>query len=385
MRAPDDGYRRDIQGLRAVAVILVIGCHLGIPGFAGGFVGVDIFFVVSGFVITNLLLREVSKGPGVGLADFYCRRILRIVPAATVTLVGTLIATALVLTTHVDPHLSGDVRWASLFAANWRLIFTGSSYFVQGVHPSVVTQFWSLAVEEQFYLAYPLVVFLVTRIAGPSRHVRALTATLGVMVATSFLWSIVATARDPVSAYYSPLTRFWELGLGCLLATVTVGRPIRTARSERLAVGVGSALLVIALVELGPASSYPGWRAALPCASTALVIWSGVGGARTSLTRLLSTRWLGCVGGASFALYLVHYPLIEIASQLSPVAGWHQAVVEVGATVVVAMALHRFVENPVRRSRRLVDDRLAVVLILVLGVAASWTAATALDLATHLT
>jgi peptidoglycan/LPS O-acetylase OafA/YrhL len=367
--------RPDIQGLRAVAVVLVIADHAGAPGFSGGFVGVDVFFVISGYVITQLLLREASNGAPRGLADFYSRRIRRIVPAATATLVVTMVAAGLLLGARMNPMLPGDVRWASLFAANFRLIDTGSNYFVPGMHPSLVTHFWSLAVEEQFYIVWPVVVFSIARLVDP-RHVRrTLAATLIVGIAVSGWWSIHLSAGNPVAAYYSPFTRFWELGLGCLLATVASSRPIRFVWLERLAAGLGVALLVVALTTFNSASVYPGWRAWLPCAATAALLWAGVGGGRTVASRLLSTRPLGYVGDISYSLYLLHFPLLELAKEAP---SWLSSVdwrlLAISGTVVGAICSYHLLENPIRRSRNLAADRVAVALLLALCVAASWTA-----------
>jgi peptidoglycan/LPS O-acetylase OafA/YrhL len=367
--------RRDIQGLRAVAVVLVIADHAGAPGFSGGFVGVDVFFVISGYVITQLLLREAPKGARRGLADFYSRRIRRIVPAATATLVVTMVAAELLLGARMSPLLPGDVRWASLFVANFRLIYTGSNYFVPGMHPSLVTHFWSLAVEEQFYVVWPVVVFSIARLVDQRYLHRALTLTLTAGVAVSALWSIHLSAGDPVTAYYSPFTRFWELGLGCLLATVASSRPIRFVWLERLAAGLGVALLVVALTTLNSASVYPGWRAWLPCAATAALIWAGVGGGRTVASWLLSTRPLGYVGDISYSLYLFHFPLLELAKEAP---SWLSSVdwrlFAIGGTVVCAICSYHQLENPIRRSRKLHADPVAVALLLAVCVAASWTA-----------
>jgi peptidoglycan/LPS O-acetylase OafA/YrhL len=367
--------RPDIQGLRAVAVVLVIADHGGAPGFSGGFVGVDVFFVISGYVITQLLLRETPKGARRGLAVFYSRRIRRIVPAATATLVVTMLAADLLLGARMNPLLPGDVRWASLFVANFRLIATGSNYFVPGMHPSLVTHFWSLAVEEQFYIFWPVVVFSIARLVDP-RHVRrTLTAMLIVGIAVSGWWSIHLSAGDPVTAYYSPFTRFWELGLGCLVATAARGRPIRFVQLERLAAGLGVALLVVALTTFNSASVYPGWRASLPCAATAALLWAGVGGDRTIASQLLSTRPLGYVGDISYSLYLLHFPLLELAKEAP---SWLSSVdwrlLAISGTVVGAICSYHVLENPFRRSRKLAADPVAVALLLALCVAASWTA-----------
>jgi peptidoglycan/LPS O-acetylase OafA/YrhL len=378
-------FRRDIQGLRAIAVLLVIADHAGISGFSGGYIGVDFFFVISGYVITQLVLREAGKGIRTGLSDFYARRVRRIVPAATATLVGTILVAWTTLGTRLNPNLPGDVRWASLFSANFRLIETGSNYFVPGIYPSLITQFWSLGVEEQFYLFFPLIVFLVARYAPPARRVAVLAGTLTVAVALSAWWSIQITAGEPTTAYYSPLTRFWELGLGCLLATLTIRRPTRTARSERLAVVVGVALIVIGLVELNARSVYPGTLAWLPCGAAALLVWAGVGGQRNPVTRLLSTRPLGYIGDLSYSLYLVHYVWLELPAQLSsPLTSWPWRVLEVAGTFGTAALSYHFLENPIRRSKRLSGDRVAVLLVLCVCVATSWTASLVVARLAHL-
>ncbi len=369
------GFRRDIQGLRALAVLLVIANHAHMPGFAGGYIGVDVFFVISGYVITQLLLRETGKGIRRGLLDFYSRRVRRIVPAATVTLVGTIAVAAILLGSRLNPNLPGDLRWASLFAANFRLISTGSDYFVPGISPSLITQFWSLAVEEQFYLCFPLLVFVTAAAVRPERRLPLLRAALVIAIGLSAWWSVHLSAVDPAPAYYSPLTRFWELGLGCLLATVTA-RPTRSARAERLAVLVGLGLLVVALVELGPTSTYPGSAAFLPCGATVLFLWAGAGGERTPVARLLATAPLVYIGDISYSLYLTHYVWLVLPAQLSPpLVGWGWRLLELTGTFVTAVLSYHLIENPIRRSRRLAADRVAVFLMLCVCVAASWTAA----------
>lgn len=376
--AAEQPFRPDIQGLRALAVLLVIADHADIPGFSGGYIGVDLFFVISGYVITQLVLREADKGLRTGLSDFYARRVRRIVPAATATLVGTILVAWATLGTRLNPNLPGDVRWASLFVANFRLIETGSNYFVPGIFPSLITQFWSLGVEEQFYLCFPLIVLLIARYAPPARRVVVLASTLAVAVGLSAWWSIQITSTEPTTAYYSPLTRFWELGLGCLLATLTIRRPTRTVRAEWLAATAAVALIVIALIELSARSVYPGALAWLPCGASALFIWAGVGGARNPISRLLSTRPLGYIGDLSYSLYLFHYVWLELPAQLSsPLTSWSWRVVEIAGTFATAALSYHFLENPIRHSRRLSKDRVAVFLLLCVCIATSWTASLA--------
>jgi peptidoglycan/LPS O-acetylase OafA/YrhL len=378
-------FRPDVQGIRALAVLLVIADHAAIPGFSGGYIGVDMFFVVSGYVITQLLLREAGKGVASGLGDFYSRRVRRIVPAATATLVASVLIGWATLGTRLSPQLPGDVRWASLFVANFRFIETGSNYFVPGVFPSLITQFWSLGVEEQFYLCFPLVVLLVARFAPAPRRLPYLRATLVGAIALSAWWSVHLSSLDPTPAYYSPLTRFWELGLGCLLATFTVRRPTRTPRSERIAVTLAVALLVAALITLGPTSVYPGALAWLPCGSAALLIWAGIGGQRNPVTRVLATRPLGYLGDISYSLYLVHYLWVELPGQLSPpLTSWRWRVLELCGTFATAVLSYHLLENPIRRSRRLAGDRVAVALLVCVCIACTWTASVVVDRLAHL-
>jgi peptidoglycan/LPS O-acetylase OafA/YrhL len=257
---------------------------------------------------------------------------------------------------------------------------------VPGIYPSLITQFWSLGVEEQFYLCFPLVVFLIARFAPPGRRLATLSITLVLAIALSAWWSAHISASDPTTAYYSPFTRFWELGLGCLLATATVRRPIRTQLSEQLAVAVAAALLLTSLIVLNPTSVYPGTKAWLPCAATILLIWAGIGGRRNPVTRVLSTRPLGYIGDLSYSLYLTHYVWLELPAQLpTPLTSWPWRILELAGTFVSAVLSYHLLENPIRRSRRLATDRVSAVLLLCVCIAASWTASILVDHLAHFT
>ena len=368
-------FRPDVQGLRALAVTLVILAHANVAHATGGFIGVDVFFVISGFVITHSLL---DFGPGhlrSSLSTFYGRRVRRIVPAATLALVATLIVADVLLGRNFPPALIGDVRWASLFGENFRLTATSANYFIPGITPSLVTHFWSLAVEEQFYLFYPLV-FLTTVTLSPVRHRRnALRALLGVGVVVSAWWSWHATGPAPISSYYSLLTRFWELALGGLVALTPVAWRCRS-RVVAVLVGVGALVaLALATFRLTDASVYPGILAWWPCGATAALLWSGDRAAVGGPYSWLSWRPVRYVGDLSYSLYLWHYgwlvmPLYLSATAPSGVArAW-----EVAGVFACAMISYHLVENPLRRSRRLRRDAVATTLILVIGVAATWDA-----------
>ncbi|MFI5036733.1 MAG: acyltransferase family protein, partial [Acidimicrobiales bacterium] len=368
--APRADFRPDIQGLRALAVVLVILSHAGVPGLAGGYVGVDVFFVISGFVITGLLLRQPPRSVRHNLAYFYQRRVRRIVPAATVTLVVTVVAARVLLGANFDVRLIDDVRWAALFAANFRFISTSANYFIPGVAPSLVTHFWSLGVEEQFYLCYPLVVFSLTWL-GPARaRRRVLAAFLVGAVALSAWWSIHLTHVAPITAYYSPFTRFWELALGGVVAVVPVAWARRTSAINPLVALGALAVLGVAVWRLDAASAYPGALAWWPCAATAVLIYTGAASRRGAPATWLAWRPCRYVGDISYSLYLWHYPWLMLPLQLAHPYGSPLArVVEVAGAAACAIGSYHLLENPIRRSRRLERDGVAVALVLLVCVA----------------
>ena len=233
-------FRPDIEGLRAVAVTLVLLAHLGVSGFKGGFVGVDIFFVISGYLITGLITAEFAKKEAlepksgwVSLRAFYFRRVKRIIPVSFFILTVTTIASFILLNSIRAKEVLNDSIWAALFGANIHFIRIATDYFQQGAATSPVQHYWSLAVEEQFYLVIPALFILAVNIIRlriiPTRaswkfRIRFL---FSLIVLLSFIWSIVATSSSPASAYFSSLTRAWELGVGALLAVGTFERPSR--------------------------------------------------------------------------------------------------------------------------------------------------------------
>jgi peptidoglycan/LPS O-acetylase OafA/YrhL len=377
---PRPDFRPDVQGLRALAVVLVILSHAGVPGVAGGYVGVDVFFVISGFVITGLLMRQPPRRVRRNLAYFYQRRIRRIVPAATLTLVVTVIAARALLGTDFDVRLLDDVRWAALFAANFRFIATSANYFIPGVAPSLVTHFWSLGVEEQFYLCYPIVVFSLTWLAPASRRRGVLAAFLVAGVATSAWWSAHLTHVAPISAYYSPLTRFWELALGGLVAVVPVAWARRTPRLNSVVALGALVTLGFAVWRLNDASAYPGVLAWWPCGATAVLLYTGTRSVRGAPATWLTWRPCRYVGDISYSLYLWHFPWLMLPAQLThPYTSALARVVEVAGATLCAVISYHLVENPLRRSRRLESDGVAVALLL--GVCVALTIVTTLVLA----
>ena len=259
------GHRRDIQGLRAIAVITVIADHAGVGFLAGGYVGVDVFFVLSGFLITSLLVREAERSGRIGLLGFYARRARLFLPAATVVLVATLAFTAAQLSYTRVQQVTTDVGWASAFLANVRFSTLGTDYFAEGLPPSPVQHYWSLAVEEQFYLVWPLlllglVLLARRRSAGRTHlHLGLTVAVVAVLSVASFTWSLHLTGDNQTTAYFSSAGRAWELGIGALLAVAASRLQGTTPWVPRVLAAGGLAAVLTAVVAFDATTRFPGW------------------------------------------------------------------------------------------------------------------------------
>lgn len=345
--------RRDIQGLRALAVLAVVGAHaVGWP--SGGFVGVDIFFVISGFLITGMLLSEMRRRGSVSLGGFYARRARRILPAALVTL-GAVVGAAFALfnTVRADQTL-WDAVSAALFVSNWRFAAQGTDYFHAADAVSPVQNFWSLSVEEQFYLAWPgLLVILVLLVPVAARRgatARVVVGTAaGGIVAASFAWALTQTEAQPTLAYFSTLTRAWELAAGALLAAaVPVLARIPRALGIMLGwVGLAGAVASVLIIE-PTAAGFPAPWAVLPVVATCLVLAGGVAGDPRQRHLVPLTNPVSVfVGDMSYSLYLWHFPVIVFAAALLPESD-QRIWILLGAIAVLSLASYFIVEQPLR-------------------------------------
>ena len=363
------GYRWDIQGMRAIAVVLVMLAHAGVPGLGGGYVGVDVFFVISGFLITGLLLEDGKAHHRISFTRFYARRAKRILPAATVVIVSTSIASVFILNAYQAKSELADGMWAGFFAVNIRFARAGTNYFTRSASfVSPLQHFWSLSVEEQFYVVWPALLALsgfgllaIRRRRARGAHVDlrspsmvGITTALVVIGAVSLYLSIHQTATDPHAAYFSTLDRAWELVVGALLA-VQLPRVARLPQLVRASLTwLGLAGIALAATTFSAATPVPGSATLLPVLASAALIAGGVGAPRASAARLLSVRPLRFVGAISYSLYLWHWPILILAAAYVPFTlNLAQRLVLLAAATGVATLSYGFIELPFQRAKRL--------------------------------
>ena len=362
-------YRPEIDGVRALAVVAVVAYHAGIPGFGGGFVGVDVFFVMSGFLITGLLAGEVERDGRLSLAGFYGRRARRLLPVAAVVTVATVAVGWWVLSPLDRPDLSADALATSTYTINLRLAAQHLDYLRSDLAPSAFQQFWSLAVEEQFYLVWPLLLLAASRGRAPRRRAAVV---VGGVVAVSFATCLWWLAAAPEWAFFALPARAWQLGLGALLALGWSRVERVDERWRRTGQVAGLALIAVAVVGAGRTGAWPGPWALVPTLATVLVL-AGPGDA----PGWLRARPLTWVGERSYSWYLWHWPaMVFAAAALDRPIGGPAVVVAGVATLGLAHLTYTFLEQPVRRAPRLVASPrasvalgLTVTVVLALGFA----------------
>jgi peptidoglycan/LPS O-acetylase OafA/YrhL len=336
-------HRRDIDGLRAISVLSVFLYHLEVPPFGGGFVGVDLFFVISGYLISRIILSEAERGE-FSVQRFYERRIRRLFPAGIVTIIGTLVIGALWFSPELFKGLAQDVV-ATLGSVSNFYFWRGShDYFASSANPSPVLHFWSLAVEEQFYLLWPALILLGRRLLGRALPLLVLgIAALSVGVAQATL------ATDGPAAFYLPTNRAFEFAIG-MLVIFAEQKLILTAVARSLLAAAGLTLIAYAIASFDSTTPFPGVNALIPCLGAACMIWAGD---RHALSPLLTNPLAVRVGLVSYSLYLVHWPLIVYASYIMG-DGAKSATAKL-LIFALAMALAEFmyqrVETPYRQRR----------------------------------
>ena len=343
-------FRPDIEGLRAFAVLSVVLYHAGLFGVHGGFVGVDVFFVISGFLITRLLLESVSEHGIRALPTFYTRRIRRLLPAAMTVVVATVVAARIWAPPLSVRPIAIDGIFTTFYGLNYRLAVEGTQYLNEGSAPSPLQHFWSLAVEEQFYLCWPILIVLVVYLGR--RHRNALLGLLlAAIVLASFRYSVFLTPADAPWAYFSLATRAWELGMGALVA-LGASQLARLPGTIALMGGwLGLAAVLAAAFVYNGHTPYPGSAAALPDVGAAVLIACGCAVQRGAGV-LLGVRPLQFAGRMSYSWYLWHWPMLIIAPMvLGHALGWPERLAVVVLSLAAAFVTFKLIEHPARSLR----------------------------------
>ena len=358
MTSTSPHYRPHLDGVRAVAVVLVILFHLGYRWVPGGFVGVDVFFVMSGYLITGLLLGEAARSGGVGLRRFYARRMRRLLPASALVLLAVMALSAWLFDAIGKQSVGHDASAAALYVANWRFITSGADYFTPGDIPSPLVHFWSLAVEEQFYLVWPALFLLLWRLStrrkGPSATGGLLAAVL-VLGAASAVASVVLVPST--AAYYGTHTRAYQLLAGAALAIVATRFRPRLPTGPAVRWGAGAVVvasfagLFTLSHRIADATNYPG-TAALAVTAVALVLIAALDLAPAGpVSAVVGHPVLAFVGRLSYSLYLWHWPIIVFTPLLAE--RWHRPGLagkpaQVALMAAAALGSYFLVERPVR-------------------------------------
>ena len=363
------GFRPDIEGLRAVAILLVVLYHAWPGAMPGGYVGVDVFFVISGFLITGQLVRELEERGRISFLGFYARRARRILPAATLVIVSTVVASCALLPPLAAKRVVTDAVTAAFFGVNFRFAAEGANYFSSTLPPSPLQHFWSLSVEEQFYVLWPLLIVTTSlvwlgRRAGPARRAARVAAgsrpvsMVGVAIvlaglgAVSLLASALQTPTSPSWAYYSIVSRGWELAAGAL-AGIALPLSARLDRRVAAAIGwAGVAAIALAAGWFGSSTPYPGYRAVLPVLGAVAVVVAGAAARRASWApeAFLRTSPFQRVGAWSYSWYLWHWPALILApALLGHALSVSQALLVAALSLIVAAMSFTFVERPIRR------------------------------------
>jgi len=352
-------HRPDIEGLRAVAILLVVAAHVGIPTLAGGYVGVDVFFVLSGYLITGLLVTEHQATGKISLWNFYARRFRRLLPALAVMLIVTAWLASQIMLPSRLPDIATAGAAASWWLSNASFAFSHTNYFQSGVASNLFLHTWSLGVEEQFYLLWPILLSVV--LGSSSLRIAGLRRVLLLVFSISLLACVWMTFQSAIFTFYLTPFRAWQFAGGGLvfIAVLTAKDKNVLARifgamvqSRIPLAGSGLAIILVSALMLDEAFRYPGMWAALPTLGAALVLADGANNCQSSFSKILSMRPMQFLGKVSYGWYLWHWPLLILGEELFKESLWNKI-----AIVLVALLLARLsqglIEVPVRKSKLL--------------------------------
>lgn len=349
-RPRTSGFRPDIQALRALAVVSVLLYHLWPNRLTGGFVGVDVFFVISGYLITSHLLRERESTGRIAVGHFWARRAARLLPASLLTLLTTAVAVVVLVPRSLWEQFLNEIVASTLYVQNWRLMADSVDYLAAENQASPVQHFWTLSAEEQFYVLLPLLLIIAFWLFRRAPWYRVALLVIAIATLASFAYSVWLMAQAPSEAYFSTFTRAWEFGAGALLAFL----PALPGAWRHIVALSGLAAIGVSVVAYTGATPFPGVSALLPVLGTAAVILAR-SPAVDAIGRFAPIAFLGRV---SYAVYLWHWPLIVLVPFATgiPLTTWHK--LAIGAIAIVLASLStRFVEDGTRRSPRLLAGR----------------------------
>lgn len=337
-------FRADIEGLRGIAIFIVVAFHCSVPGFPGGFIGVDVFFALSGYLITGLLVAEIEQRSRLNLLNFYARRIRRLLPISALALLVTLLAGAFLQAPHELEFTGRAARGTALYISNMFFAWNAADYFAPDVETNPLLHTWSLAVEEQFYVFWPLMIMLGLQFL---RSRRALLAILAAGTALSLGVSIWLTAEGQQMAWYGLPARAWEFGLGGLGVLVPLhGRG--TAGVWLTAGWLGLAGILAGNALFSGDTEFPGWLAAIPVLGTTVCLMAGAALPGRGIGLWLASAPMQFLGKMSYSWYIWHWPFLVFAGVLWPGIGAAGKTAAVILALLAAMAAHHWVENPIR-------------------------------------
>jgi len=345
--------RTDIEALRAIAILLVVAFHCHIAGIPGGFMGVDVFYVLSGYLITGLLVAETEKTSSLSPLRFYAKRVRRLLPAAALVLLTTLVVGALLFAPRELMLTAQAARANALYVSNLYFAASASDYFSARVTFNPLLHTWSLSVEEQFYLLWPLVIALGLLVW---RSRRALLTSMAVLTVVSFAVDLWLTDHDRVVAFYALPTRAWEFGLGGLAALLPRGS-LRLKKATWVAIGwLGLALILGAALVINASMAFPGWLALFPVVGTGLALLACAEQPLLGVGTVFNTAPLQTLGGLSYSWYLWHWPFLVFTAAILPGGSVLARVTAAGTSLGVAYLTHRYFENPIRHNAALVNS-----------------------------
>lgn len=363
--------RMDIQGLRALAVALVVAFHLMPKTLTGGYIGVDVFFVISGYLITRHLVKEASTSGQIQLGRFWARRIRRLLPAAYLVLAVSALGSFFLMPQSVLSQNLDEIFFASIYVLNWALSSNAVDYMASENATSIAQHYWSLSVEEQFYIFWPLLIIVALWIASKSKWLPrklAIFSIIFIVFVGSLAYSIYETAHSQPSAYFMTTTRAWEFAAGALVAMAPVFA--LRIRSHALISWISLGVILTCAMFFDSKTSFPGWIALIPVIATATLLWVGDSTSTWSPQFLSRSGPVQFIGDTSYGIYLWHWPLIIFATaEIGRAPGWKWAIALASLTLLFAWATKRFVEDPIRSGRGFISRTGTAFAGMLIGIA----------------